>query len=302
MELHSTTIHGLRVGLRRAGSGPVLLLVHGMASSSAVWTPALPALAERFTILAPDLLGHGQTGRPAGDYSLGAHASLLRDVLLLCERERATLVGHSFGGGVALQFAYQFPEYCERLVLVGSGGLGREVHLLLRALALPGAEQVLSLFCAPSISGAGDALAGWARRLGFEPTAAAAEVSRAYAWLADPHSRTAFLQTLRSVIDRDGQKVSAIDRLHLAANMPTLIVWGEKDPIIPVEHARRAHAAIAGSRLEVFEGAGHYPHCDDPSRFARAVLDFVDATEPARLSQQDLRVRLPITHAGQGSV
>ena len=292
MKLHSVTLHGHRVGLRLAGEGPVLVLVHGMASSSAAWTPAGSLLAARFTVVAPDLLGHGQTAEPAGDYSLGAHATLLRDLLLVLGHERTTLVGHSFGGGVAMQFAYQFPELCERLVLASSGGLGREVNLLLRALALPGAEHVLRLFCRASLNEAGRSVVQWARRVGFGPTPAAEEIGRGYASLLDPRGRTAFLRTLRAVIGFDGQRVSAHDRLPLASEVPTLIVWGARDRIIPVEHAHRAHAAIAGSRLAVFEDAGHFPQCEAPERFARTVADFIASTEPARLSQQQLRARL----------
>src|SRR5437867_7401861 len=253
MELHSVTLHGHRVGLRLAGEGPVLLLVHGMASSSAAWMPVGAFLASRFTIVAPDLLGHGQTATPPGDYSLGAHATLLRDLLLVLGHERATLVGHSFGGGVAMQFAYQFPELCERLVLVGSGGLGREVNLLLRALALPGAEHVLRLFCRASLTEAGRAVVQWARRVGFDPTPAAEEIGRGYTSLTDAHSRAAFLRTLRAVVGFDGQRVSASDRLQLASDLPTLIVWGAHDPIIPVEHARRSHAVISRCPLEVLQ-------------------------------------------------
>ena len=292
MELHSVTLHGHRVGFRLGGEGPVLLLVHGMASSSAAWTPAGSLLAGRFTIVAPDLLGHGQSAKPAGDYSLGAHATLLRDLLLVLGYQQATVVGHSFGGGVAMQFAYQFPDLCERLVLVGSGGLGREVNLLLRALALPGAGHVLRLFCRASLDDAARTLVGWARRVGLGPTPAGEEIGRGYSSLIDAHSRAAFLRTLRAVVGFDGQRVSANDRLQLAADLPTLIVWGARDPIIPVDHARRAHAAIAGSRLEVFEDVGHFPHCEAPERFARTVTDFVSSTEPARLSQQQLRDRL----------
>src|SRR6059036_545127 len=168
-ELHSVTLHGQRVGLRLAGEGPVLLLVHGMASNSAAWARVSSLLASQFTIVAPDLLGHGQTAKPAGDYSLGAHATLLRDLLLVLGHERATLVGHSFGGGVAMQFAYQFPERCERLTLVASGGLGAEVNLLLRALALPGAEHVLPLVCRAVFREAVESAVQWVRAIGLRP-------------------------------------------------------------------------------------------------------------------------------------
>ena len=137
-ELREIVLHGHRVFFRSAGSGPVLVLVHGITSTSATWANVLPYLAERFTVIAPDLLGHGESAKPRGDYSLGAYASGIRDLLLALGHERATFVGHSLGGGVAMQLAYQFPEHCERLVLVSSGGLGREINALLRAASLPG--------------------------------------------------------------------------------------------------------------------------------------------------------------------
>ncbi len=294
MELRSVTLHGHRAGFRLAGegSGPVLVLVHGLTSSSATWKRVGSRFAERFTVVAPDLLGHGRTAKVPGDYSLGAHATFLRDLLLLLGHERATLVGHSFGGGVAMQFAYQFPERCERLVLVGSGGLGREVSPLLRALALPAAELVLPMFCHAALSDAAKAFVRWIRRAGFRPTAAAQEIHRGYASLTEPRGRAAFFRTLRAVIDVEGQSVSATDRLELAADLPTLIVWGDGDRIIPVDHARRAHAAIPGSRLAVFPRVGHFPHREAPKRFATLVSDFVASTDPARLSDGLLGARL----------
>jgi pimeloyl-ACP methyl ester carboxylesterase len=290
-------LHGHRAGLRLAGAGPVLVLVHGMTSSSATWGRAGALLARRFTIVAPDLLGHGETMTAAGDYSLGAQATLLRDVIVALGHERATLVGHSFGGGVAMQFAYQYPERCERLVLVGSGGLGLEVNLLLRLLTLAGAEFVLPIFCRRELAGAANACARWARAVGLRPTAAAEEIWRGYSSLADARSRAAFFRTLRAVIGFDGQQVSAADRLRLAANVPTLIVWGARDGIIPVAHAHRAHAEIPGSRLELFDRAGHFPHCEAPERFAETVADFVDSTEPAQLSAELFRAQLAMATA-----
>src|SRR5256712_8603307 len=220
MELHSVTLHGHGVGLRLAGEGPVLLRVHGMASSSAAWTGVSSLLARQFMIVAPDLLGHGQSAKPAGDYSLGAHATVLRDLLLVLGHERATLVGHSFGGGVAMQFAYQFPELCERLVLVGSGGLGREVNFLLRALALPGAEQVLRLFCRASLTDAGRTVVEWARRVGFGPTPAAEEIGRGYNALTDAYGRAAVLRALRAVVRVGGPSISANHRLQAGPAHP----------------------------------------------------------------------------------
>jgi len=285
----SLTINGHRVACRTAGDGPVLLLVHGMAGSSATWSRVIPALAERFTIVAPDLLGHGWSARPRGEYSLGAHANVLRDVLNALGHDRATFVGQSLGGGVVMQMAYQFPERCERLVLVSSGGLGREVSLLLRALTFPITEQVFPLVCNPGVRAAADRMADWLRQLGVQVTPAAEEMWRSYVSLADADRRWAFFRTLRAVVDLGGQSVSAANRLYLAAQMPTLIVWGAQDPFIPVEHAVASHAAIPGSRLEIFEDVGHFPHCEAAARFAEVLVDFMTSTVPARVSERRWR-------------
>jgi len=288
----SVVLHGHRMSYRSAGSGSVMLLLHGITSSATTWDDVLPWIAERHTVVAPDLLGHGLSAKPRGDYSLGAQANALRDLLAVLGHERVTVVGHSLGGGIAMQLAYQYPELCERLVLVSSGGLGREVHALLRAAALPGSEWVLPLLCH---TGLYDAVASAGRllgRLGLRAAPDVEEVWRGYASLADPACREAFVHTLRAVIEPGGQRVCAGDRLYLAANVPTLIVWGDQDAMIPVEHAHGAHAAMPGSRLEIFAGAGHLPHRDQPWRFVRVLLDFVASTEPAHMDAAGWRRRL----------
>jgi pimeloyl-ACP methyl ester carboxylesterase len=283
------TINGHDVAYRTAGDGPVVLLVHGMAGSSATWNHVMPALARRFTVVAPDLLGHGESAKPRSEYSLGAHANSLRDVLNALGYDRATLVGQSLGGGVIMQLAYQYPERCERLVLVSSGGLGREVNLLLRALSAPRAEQVLSLACTPGVREAASRVAAWLHRVGVRAGPAGEEMWRSFASLTDADGRRAFFRTLRAVIDLGGQTVGAADRLYLAAHIPTLIVWGARDLFIPVGHARAAHEAIPGSRLELFEDVGHYPHCEAPARFVDVLVDFIISTAPARLSERRWR-------------
>jgi len=274
------SIHGHAVAYHTAGDGPVVLLVHGMAGSSDTWRHVMPALTRRFRVVAPDLLGHGGTAKPRSEYSLSTHANLLRDLLAVLGHERATIVGQSLGGGIAMQLAYQFPERCERLVLVSSGGLGIEVSPLLRGLSLPGAEQLFPLVCSPALRGAASRLATWLGGAMLRPTPALEEIWRSYAALVDDDTRRAFFQTLRAVIDARGQSVSATDRLYLAALLPTLIIWGARDSLIPVAHAHAAHAAIPGSRLEIFEDAGHFPHCEAPERFVAALVDFIDSTEP----------------------
>jgi pimeloyl-ACP methyl ester carboxylesterase len=281
--LHEVVLHGHRVFYRSAGTGPVLVLVHGITSTSATWANVLPYLAERFTVVAPDLLGHGESAKPRGDYSLGAYASGIRDLLIALGHERATFVGHSLGGGIAMQLAYQFPEHCERLVLISSGGLGREITGLLRAASLPGSELVLPLLANGHVLGAGRVVGRLLGRIGLRVHTDLEEVLRGHASLSDGEARAAFLQTLRTIVDHGGQRVDASDRLYLARAIPFLLVWGDRDPIIPVEHARAAQRLVPGSRLEVFPNVGHFPHLDDPLRLVRVLFDFMGTTEPAQI-------------------
>ncbi len=280
-------LHGQRVTYRTLGSGPPVVLIHGMVNSSRHWSEVAHRLAADHTVLAPDLIGHGGSATPRGDYSLGAHAAAIRDVLTAVGIERASIVGHSLGGGVALQFFYQFPQRTERLVLVSSGGLGREVSPLLRSAALPGASALLSLAAHPRVlsglSEAGRAL----RRRGSGTGVQLQAIARALRPLEEPGARAAFLHTLRSVIDARGQRVSASDRLYLLGALPTLIVWGERDHTIPLAHGRSAHRAISGSRFETLPRAAHFPHLEDPAGLAALVHDFLQSTEPARLADAD---------------
>ena len=289
IEHRSIEIHGERLAYYDEGQGEVLLLIHGMAGSSQTWREILPRLAKKYRVIAPDLLGHGHSATPRGDYSLGAHASGVRDLLSALDVPRVTVVGHSLGGGVAMQFAYQFPERCERLVLVSSGGLGKEVHLLLRAAALPGADWVLPMLTSRGVRGLGQGIAATLRLGRMAPSGDIGVLASGFASLDTAGSRSAFLHTVRSVIDTQGQRVSAVDRLHLAAVLPTLIVWGEEDSIIPPAHGRAAHEAMPGSRLEVFPGAGHMPHHHDPERFAAILTDFCASTESASLTSDHWR-------------
>jgi pimeloyl-ACP methyl ester carboxylesterase len=279
--MHEIVLHGHRVFYRGAGNGPVMVLVHGITSTSATWANLLPHLAERFTVIAPDLIGHGESAKPRGDYSLGAYASGIRDLLVALGHQRATFVGHSLGGGVAMQLAYQFPEHCERLVLVSSGGLGRAITPLLRAASLPGSELVLPLLVNDHLLGTGRRIGRLLGRVGLRVHTDLGEVLRGHASLADGEARAAFLHTLRTIVDFRGQRVDASDRLYLAQAIPFMLVWGERDPIIPVEHARAAHQLVPGGRLELFPDAGHFPHLDDPLRFVQVLNNFIETTDPA---------------------
>jgi pimeloyl-ACP methyl ester carboxylesterase len=286
-------LHGHRVSYQASGSGDELIvLLHGTTSTAEAWREVMPRLAERYTVVAPDLIGHGRSAKPRGDYSLGAYAAGVRDLLAVLGFERGTVVGHSFGGGIAMQFAYLFPEYAERMALVASGGLGREVHPLLRAATLPGSEWVLPLIAREWPVRAGGAVSAAAAKLGIEAGPDLAEFARGYASLVEEGASDAFIHTMRSCIDHEGQRVSALDRLYLADQMPTLIIWGDADPVIPVEHGRNAHRIIEHGRYIELSHSGHWPMLDAPDRVVQELTAFMEETEPFEWSLERVRERL----------
>ncbi len=303
LERQQVEIHGHRVSYLAAGDGPLVVLIHGVTGTCDHWGTVAPMLAQRFGVVAPDLLGHGESAKPRGDYSLGAFASGIRDLLVALGHTKATIVGHSLGGGIAMQFAYQFPERCERLVLVSSGGLGEEVHPVLRAATLPGSEIVLPLIAGGRVRAGGGFVAGLLERVGLRPGSDLAEIARGYGSLADADALRSFVPTLRSVLSPAGQLFAARARLSLSAY---LVVWGRRDRVIPVSHAGKAARGMPGARLEVFERSGHFPQLDDPARFASLLTEFIDSTEAAQLDAETLRERVRARRAvaadGSGSV
>jgi pimeloyl-ACP methyl ester carboxylesterase len=286
-EAHEVDLHGHRATYRVAGSGPTVVLIHGMINSSRHWQAVAERLAVSHRVVAPDLIGHGDSATPRGDYSLGAHAATIRDLLTTIGVERATIVGHSLGGGVAMQFFYQFPQRTERLALISSGGLGHEVSPLLRAAALPGASPLLRLAAHPRLVDGIDSAGGRLRARGVGTGVQLEAIARALRPLRESGARRAFLQTLRSVIDVQGQRVGARDRLYLLGEMPTLIVWGERDRTIPLEHGRAAHDAIPCCRFETLPRAAHFPHLEDADGLAAVLADFLATTAPARIDDSE---------------
>lgn len=270
-------LHGERIAYREAGTGETLLLIHGMAGSSATWRAVIPQLSKKYRVVAPDLLGHGESAKPRGDYSLGAFAVSLRDLLDQLGISRATVVGQSLGGGVAMQFSYQHRDYCQRLVLISSGGLGPDLNWILRILSAPGTELVLPVVAPQPVCNAGNRLGSLLMSAGIR-SPRAGEIWKAYSSLSDRQTRQAFLRTLRSVVDYRGQAVSALNKIHLSDGLPTLLIWGEQDRIIPVAHGYAAHDALPGSRLEVLDGVGHFPHVESPSSVVDIVDDFIATT------------------------
>jgi pimeloyl-ACP methyl ester carboxylesterase len=283
------TIHGYRRAFVDVGEGPPLLLIHGIGDSSNSFEELIPSLAREHRVIAPDLLGHGRSDKPRADYSVGGYANAMRDLLSVLDVDRVSIVGHSLGGGVAMQFAYQYPHRCERLILVSSGGVCREVHPILRLAATPGAGLALSLLSLRAVRAAGRAGAILLKGIDTDIGRDADDLLRVYDTLPDYKARRAFFWALRRAIDYRGQLITMLDRCYLARNMPTLLVWGARDAVIPIVHGRIAHTAMPGSRLEVFERSGHFPHRQEPARFLSVLRDFLATTEPAVFDEDAFR-------------
>ena len=283
IEHKSIDIHGERLAYYDEGSGEAILLIHGMAGSSRTWREILPRLAKRYRVIAPDLLGHGQSAKPRTDYSLGAFAVGLRDLLDELDVTSVTVVGHSLGGGIAMQFLYQHPDYCRRLVLISSGGLGQDVGWILRMLSAPGAELIMPVIAPKFVLSAGNSVKSWLTSMGLR-SPRGAEIWDAYSSFSDASTRESFLRTLRSVVDYRGQAVSALNRLQLKADLPALAIWGEDDNIIPVDHAYAALKARPDCRLEVLPNVGHFAHVEAPTEVADLIDEFISATTE-RVSQ-----------------
>jgi pimeloyl-ACP methyl ester carboxylesterase len=291
-EVQYLTIHGHERAFVKVGSGPALLLLHGLGCDHTTWSSVIATLARRYTVIAPDLLGHGRSGKPRADYSVGGYANGMRDLLTMLGVDTATVVGHSFGGGVAMQFAYQFPERTERLVLVAPGGIGREVSAIIRAISLPGFQAAVGLATLPLALQAATTGLRLLARSGLARTRDLDEVAQIVRHLADPAARAAITHVVRAVVDWRGQVVTMADRAYLTQAMPMCVVWGSEDAVIPVSHARMAREIAPSATVEVISNAGHFPHKDHPQRFVKIVNDFIRSTEPATYDRDRWRALL----------
>lgn len=288
-DLRYLDLHGERVAYLDEGQGEVILLLHGMAGSSQTWRSVMGPLSRKYRVVAPDLLGHGNSAKPRSDYSLGAFAVFLRDLLDELGVAQATIVGHSLGGGVAMQFVYQHPDYCQRLILIGSGGLGPDVGWILRLLSAPGAELILPIIAPPPVLSVGEQVRSWFTKRGIG-SPRGAEMWSAYSSLADAETRQAFLRTLRSVVDYRGQAVSALNRLHVRDDMPTMAIWGDSDAVIPVDHAYAVQETRPDVRLEVLPGVGHFPQVECPMAVVDLIEDFISSQTAADIEQPATQV------------
>jgi pimeloyl-ACP methyl ester carboxylesterase len=278
IELKYLDMHGERIAYLDEGSGEAIVLLHGLAGSSETWRSLIGPLSRKYRVVAPDLLGHGNSTKPRTDYSLGALSVLIRDVLDELGITRATFVGHSLGGGIAMQFVYQHPDYVQRLVLINSGGLGPDVGMLLRLASLPGAELVLPIIAAKRLLDPGEWVWSLMRKAGIE-SPRGEEMWRHYRSLSDGPTRQAFLRTVRGVIDHRGQAVSALNRLNTRMNFPVMAIWGDRDAMIPVAHAYAAQQIRPDVRVEVLTDVGHFPHAERPGEVAELIEDFI-ASDP----------------------
>lgn len=269
-------LHDRRIAYtEHLGTGPVYLLVHGIGGSQSDWQLVAQRLADSGQhFITVDLPGHGASAKGKGDYSLGAMASVLRDLLDQLGYEHAVIVGHSLGGGVALQFTYQFPGRCIGLILVCSGGLGTETPTWLRAATLPGSRAVFAAIGSDTTTNSLLWTCRQLARVGIEPQMLNPQTVEKLAEFGDADTRTAFLATLRSVVDASGQRVTALGKLASLHDLPVLLIWGARDPVIPVKHGEHAHEILQNSELVVFPRIGHEPHVEDPDRFARLLCDF----------------------------
>jgi pimeloyl-ACP methyl ester carboxylesterase len=301
LEPTTVTLHGHALSYVDTGAGEVILFVHGLLGSHRNWRHLVDRVSDSYRVIVPDLFGHGASDKPEADYSIATHAATLRDLLDRLGVDRVTIVGHSLGGGIALEFCYLFPDRVDRLVLVGSGGLGRQVNPVLRSATLPGAEWVLPVLASPWVRGGAEAVGRVLAAAGWRASHDIRAAWEGFTSLGDADARRAFLATTRAVMDPGGQRVSAHDYLPDLVDLPVLVVWGTRDVVIPPAHASRAREAIPGCRVELFEGAGHFPHLDAPDRFAAVLREFMRS--PGRSTHPDAEDALGTgdTDAGVGS-
>ena len=286
------TVHGHRRAFVMKGSGPVVLLLHGLGCDHHTWDPVIDSLARHHTVIAPDLLGHGDSDKPRADYSVGGYANAMRDLLALLEVDRVTVVGHSLGGGVAMQFAYQYPQLCERIVLVAPGGFGPEVTPAIRLITTPGFHQATGVLTLPGLRHVGVLGLRLLARSRLPHTRDLDQVADIFDSLRDVSTRAAIRHVVRAVVDWRGQIITMSDRAYLAGRMPTCVIWGDDDTVIPTRHADVAEVVVPHAQVALVPNSGHFPHRDHPQRFVKIIRDFIRSTEPAAFDPDAWRTDL----------
>ncbi|AYJ51525.1 alpha/beta fold hydrolase [Rhodococcus sp. P1Y] len=282
-ELESVELHKDVLRYVDEGDGPPVVLVHGLLGSHESWAGQIERLSTKYRVIAPDLFGHGSSDKPSGDYSLSSHAATIRDLLDHLDITSAPMVGHSLGGGIVMQAVYLFPERIDRLALVSSGGLGPEVSLLLKAATLPGSELVLPVLASDWVRKNAESVVGQLGKWGLpvRPGKSMLETWRSFKTVADKGSREAFLASTRAVVGPRGQTVSAKQHFEKFESLPSLLVWGGKDRMIPASHADNIRREVPNSRVEIFSSAGHFPQLDEPDLFFKILDQFLQSSAVA---------------------
>lgn len=266
-------VFGRQVAVQVDGSGDPIVFLHGLGSTSESWQSTIDCLGGSMLTIAIDLAGHGRSARDRGDYSITANAVLVRGVLDRLGIDQALIVGHSYGGGVALAEAVIFPEKVAGLALVASGGLGPEAAFVLRVMSLPFVGEIASLAIHPWLVSRLDATLDRLSSFGFREPSELRQTRQTLRSLSDLAARGTFLDTLRGVVNVRGQQVNGAERLDRVGDIPVLVVWGDRDPMLPSSHADVVGRAIPHARIEIFAGAGHFPHAQDPDRLAGLLVD-----------------------------
>jgi pimeloyl-ACP methyl ester carboxylesterase len=267
-------VGGLRVRYRSAGEcGSVLVLLHGIGRTLEDWSENMLALGKSHRVFAPDFPGCGFSDKPVLPYTTPFLAGFVRDFLRVLNLERAILVGNSMGGGISLEFSALFPELLEGLVLVAPAGMGPKGAQFLGLCSIPGFGEVISR---PSRVGSRRAL-----ELLFADRSlmTQARAERDFELSNQPGATRAFLKMLRFMANRRGAKPAFYNRsLENAANLrvPTLIVWGVQDHILPVEYAPVAAKIIPGSKLQIYDPCGHFPMLERAQEFNALLLEFLE--------------------------
>lgn len=266
---HFASVDQIRLHYQEKGAGPALVLIHGYGASTQDWSAVFEPLAERFRVLAVDLKGFGFSDKPAGDYTIPAQAALVMKWLEQLGVQRAALCGNSMGGAVALFCALNEPSRVERLILVDSVASNQaalESGLVPPLLLKPVIGPILGALAltTPEL-----VQAGLQRSIYDKSLATPERLESYYRPLRTRHGQRAALAVARQ------WDLSTLERNLHRVQLPTLIIWGANDELIPLSHGRWIHQQISGSQLVVFPQCGHVPQIEKPREFVQAVTQFM---------------------------
>ncbi|MGD1151539.1 MAG: alpha/beta fold hydrolase [Syntrophales bacterium] len=253
--------------------GSNVVLIHGLGASADIWMHNISALAEGYRVYAPDLVGFGRSDKPEVKYSPSYMAAFINDFMTALNIENACFMGLSLGGGVALQYQLQFSGNVQRLVLVDSAGLGREMPLAMRLATVPVMGE---LMLSPSRAGMAFVL----KQLVYDPVVITDDLIDLYYELNfSQGAAKTVLSVLRACATIRGGRADVLDPVIKNLDnikIPTLIIWGREDRLFPVGHAYFAREKIPDSHLHIFERCGHMPNFERPEEFNSLVLNFLD--------------------------